>query len=167
MAIETVLSKLGKCSSFLSGLGAIALFGMMALTMADVIGRYLFNSPILGAFEITEFLVLILIFSFLGYAQAHKVHVSVDLLITMFPRKVQRVIDLINHTVCFLLMILIAWMGAVNALDLMEVGEASPNLSIPDYPFAFFLALGCAVTCVEFLRDLIGLFASPKEGGAI
>jgi len=165
MATETVIRKMGVCSSFLAGLGAFALFGMMALTTADVIGRYLFNSPILGAFEITEFLVLILIFSFLGYAQSHKVHVSVDLLITRFPRKVQIVIDLINHAVCFLLMILIAWMGAVNALDLMDVGEASPNLSIPDYPFAFFLVLGCAVTCVEFLRDLIGMVASLKEGG--
>jgi TRAP-type C4-dicarboxylate transport system permease small subunit len=35
---------------------------MMCLTTVDVVGRYVFNSPVLGAFELTEFLVLILIF---------------------------------------------------------------------------------------------------------
>ena len=165
MPYESVLRKLGLFSSLLSKLGAIALFGMMSLTTADVIGRYIFNSPILGAFEITEFLVLILIFSFLGYAQSQKAHVSVDLLIEQFPKKSQVVIDLFNHAVCLLLMILITWMGAINALDLMHAGESSPNLAIPHYIFAFFLVFGCAVTSIEFFRDVIRLIGMLKGGG--
>ncbi len=164
MAVQTVLKKMGLVSSVLAVFGAIALFGMMLLTLADVVGRYVFNSPVLGAFEITEFLVLILIFSFLAYTQAQKTHVSVDLIFNCLPRKARTVVDIFNHAVCFLFMILITWMSALNALDLKEVGENSPNLTIPDYPFAFFLVLGCAVTSFEFLRDLIGLFANLKEG---
>ena len=164
MPYENVLRKLGLFSSLLSKLGAIALFGMMALTTADVICRYMFNSPILGAFEITEFLVLILIFSFLGYAQSQKTHVSVDLLIEQFPKKHQIVVDLFNHVVCLLLMILITWMGAINALDLMHAGESSPNLAIPHYFFAFFLVFGCAVTSIEFLRDVVRLIGLLKGG---
>ena len=60
-------------------------------------------------------------------------------------------------------MILIAWMGTVNALDLMEAGEGSPNLAIPDYPFAFFLVFGCIITCIEFARDCIRLIMNLKE----
>jgi TRAP-type transport system small permease protein len=165
MPYENILRKLGFFSSFLSKLGAIALFGMMSLTTADVIGRYIFNSPILGAFEITEFLVLILIFSFLGYTQSQKTHVSVDLLVERFPKKHQIVIDLFNHVICFLLMILITWMGYLNALDLMHAGESSPNLAIPHYIFAFFLVFGCAVTSIEFFRDVIRLIGMLKGGG--
>ena len=51
------------------------------LTTVDVVGRYVFNSPITGVFEITEYLVLILIFSFIGYTQSQKSHVAVDLLL--------------------------------------------------------------------------------------
>src|SRR5712691_5124568 len=54
-------------------LGAAAaglLFFLMALTTADVIGRYIFNWPLRGAFEITELLLLTLIFAGLPRGRA-------------------------------------------------------------------------------------------------
>jgi len=163
MTMESFLKKTGVFSSLLSYLGAAALFGMMTLTTLDVIFRYVFNSPILGAFEITEFLVLLVIFSFLGYTQSQKSHISVDLLVATFPKKLQEIIELFNHAICFFLMVVITWMGTVNALDLMEAGERSPNLAIPDYPFAFFLVLGCTITFIEFARDCLRILIDLKE----
>ncbi len=164
MDLELIWRKMGAPSRILAKLGAVALFAMMLLTSVDVVCRYLFNSPIRGAFELTEFLVLILIFSFLGYTQSQKSHISVDLLFTRFPNRVQRIIGLLNHVVCLVLMILITWMAVDQGLELREVGEKSANLGIPKYPFAFFLAFGCAVMCIEFCRDLVRQFArSPKK----
>jgi TRAP-type C4-dicarboxylate transport system permease small subunit len=160
MSLETFSEKLRMAGSWLARLGAVALAAMMVVTTVDVAGRYLFNAPILGVFELTEFLVLIVIFSFLGYTQAHKGHVSVDFLMTRLPEKVQIGVDLFNHGVCLVLMGLITYMGVDNALELIEYGERSPNLAIPNYPFAFFLALGCAVMCLEFIRDLIALWTA-------
>jgi TRAP-type C4-dicarboxylate transport system permease small subunit len=156
--------KIQKVSSILGYFGAFALFAMMLLTTIDVVGRYLFNAPLMGAFEITEYLVLILIFSFLCNAQSHKDHVSVDLLFNKLPRKCRNIINIINHTACLVLMALIAWMSYFKALELKEVGEASPNLVIPDYPFVFFLVLGCIVLCLEYIRDIILLITGKKEG---
>ena len=166
MNVQSASEKLGKLSSFLSNLGALALFAMMVITTADVVGRYLFNKPILGVFELTEFLVLIVIFSFLAYTQSHKGHVAVDLLVLLFPKRLQLYIELFNHTICLLLMVLITWMGIVKALELMEIGETSPNLLVPNYPFVFYLVLGCAVMCIEYIRDLIRLLGSRKESSA-
>ena len=72
MSIERIHKKMEWLSSNLSYLGSIALFAMMSLTTVDVVGRYFFNKPVLGAFELTEFLVLILIFSFLAPARQRK-----------------------------------------------------------------------------------------------
>lgn len=135
---------------------------MMCLTIADVAGRYIFNKPILGAYELTEFMVLILIFSFLGYAQSHKSHVSVDLFIFFFPAKFRMVAEIFNHLACLAVMILITWMGYETTIEMMETGESSPNLALPDYPFAFFLVIGCAVLCIEFIKD-ISLFLKSRE----
>ncbi len=166
MDVKAISNKLGMSSSLLTYLGAFALFAMMLLTTADVVGRYIFNAPILGVFEVTEFMVLILIFSFIAYTQSHKAHVSVDLLVTNLPKRIQVYVDLFNHAVCLLLMALITWMGVERALEMMETGEASPNLGVPDYPFVFFLVLGCAVMCIEYIRDLIRLYGSRKEDTA-
>jgi TRAP-type C4-dicarboxylate transport system permease small subunit len=156
--------KIQKASSIFGYFGAIALFAMMLLTTIDVVGRYLFNAPLMGAFELTEYLVLILIFSFLCNAQSHKDHVSVDLLFNKFPSRLRKTINILNHVACLLLMALIAWMSYFKALELKEVGEASPNLVIPDYPFVFFLVLGCIVLCLEYLRDIVLLISGKKEG---
>lgn len=163
MDAKTVSSRLERISALLAYVGALALFVLMVLTTADVVGRYLFNAPILGVFEMTEFLVLIMIFSFLGYTQSRKTHVSVDLVLAQFPEKIQTIVELFNHAVCLGLMALITWMGFRRALELLEVGEASPNLGIPDYPFVFFLVLGCGIMCIEYVRDLIQLAVRRKE----
>ena len=52
--------------------GSYVLFGMMLLTIFDVIGRYIFNLPITGAYEITEAMMVTVVFFFIGYAQAKK-----------------------------------------------------------------------------------------------
>jgi TRAP-type C4-dicarboxylate transport system permease small subunit len=161
--IHDMLIKMGKPSNWLCYVGALSLFGMMCLTAMDVIGRYIFNAPITGVFEITEFLVLILIFSFIGYTQSQKTHVAVDMVVNLMPKSLRFIIELVNHLICFFLMGLITWMGIENALELKEVGEATPNLTIPTYPFVFFLVMGCAVMCLEYLRDIITLLVPGKE----
>jgi len=159
----TILEKLGVFSSTLGFLGALSLFVMMCLTAADVAGRYIFNSPITGTFELTEFLVLILIFSFLANAQAHKMHVTVDLILSRFPRKVRYYVEVFNHLMSLGIMALITWIGTERAFELKEVSEASPNLGVPFYPFAFFLVLGCLVMCIEYIRNLINVL-THKNG---
>lgn len=163
MALEDYLNKLSLISRVLAIIGALALFLMVILTSVDVACRYLLNAPIPGALEVTEFLVLIVIFSFIGYTQSQNGHISVDLLVSRFPQKVRTYIELFNHLVCFLLMILITYMGAERARELMEFGESSPNLAIPNYPFAIFLTIGCAVMCIEFGRNIVRLLITLHE----
>lgn len=163
MNAKTIITKCGFFSSILSNIGSIALFAMMALTVIDVTGRYLFNAPLLGAFELTEFLVLILIFSFLGYTQSNKRHICVELVMDLLPKRVQSVCGLINHFICLGLFALITYMAVLKAVELISTGESSPNLVIPNYPFVFFLALGSLVMCIEYLKDIVGLLSNRKE----
>jgi TRAP-type C4-dicarboxylate transport system permease small subunit len=163
MSLKTIADKMGRPSSLLSYVGALSLLLMMSLTTVDVVGRYLFNSPILGVYEMTEYLVLILIFSFLAIAQSAKSHITVDILVSSLPRKLQIYVEMLTHLFCFLLMCLITWMGFEKGLDLMETHDTPPNLGIPVYPFAFFMVLGCVLMCIEYIRDLLQLIIKRKE----
>src|SRR5262245_52247681 len=62
----------------LGAAAAILLFCLMLLTTVDVIGRYIFNWPIRGAFETTELLLLALIFAGLPLASRADEHVTLD-----------------------------------------------------------------------------------------
>ena len=60
-------------------------------------------------------------------------------------------------------MVLIACMGFEKAIEMMGTGESSPNLTLPTYPFVFFLVFGCFIMCIEFIKDIIRIFKSKKE----
>jgi TRAP-type C4-dicarboxylate transport system permease small subunit len=62
----------------LGAAAAVLLFGLMLITTADVIGRYIFNWPLRGAFEITELLLLALIFAGLPLVSRADEHVTLD-----------------------------------------------------------------------------------------
>jgi TRAP-type C4-dicarboxylate transport system permease small subunit len=164
MNIERIHRKMGWLSNNLTHLGSIALFAMMMLTTVDVVGRYFFNKPVLGAFELTEFLVLILIFSFLAPSQAKKSHVAVDLVFEHLPKRLRDIVDILNHLLCLVFMSLIAYRGYVRAFEIKEFGEATSNLGIIKYPFAFFVVFGCAALSIEYLRDLIRLLTAKQKG---
>jgi TRAP-type transport system small permease protein len=150
-------------STYLSYIGNIALAGMMLLTTADVIGRYFFNTPVLGAYEITEYLMVIMVFSFLALAQSTKVHINVDIVFNHLPAGLQRFLQRFNHLVCLIMMILVSWMGILRVLELKKTGEASVLLKIPDYPVAVFLVIGCLVFCIEFFKDVFKSKHSDAE----
>jgi len=145
----------------LAYVGGYVLFGMMVLTTSDVIGRYIFNLPITGAYEITEAMMVTLVFFFIGYTQATKAHVSVDLVVNLLPRKIRVVIDITTHLLSLLMMILVAWMSIVRWLELMRIKEYTPILHIPVSPFLLVLALGCLVFCIELGKDI---FKAIKHG---
>ena len=165
---QTLLEKSGiarLCVMVLTKLGAVSLFGMMCLTTVDVVGRYLFNRPVVGAFELTEFLVLILIFSYLPFTQAQDGHVAVELVVSHLPKPARTAISLFNHLIAFFLMALFTWKGIEKGLEFIATGENSPNLGLPSYPFAFYMSFGCLVMCLEYLRNIFQLFQTQKEDG--
>ena len=64
---------------------------MMLLTSADALCRYLLNSPILGAYEITEkYLIVAMVFLGLSYAYRGGVFIRVTFLVDRLPPRVRR-----------------------------------------------------------------------------
>ena len=152
--LKALVRKFGSINIILAHAGAYVLFGMMLLTTSDVVGRYVLNLPITGAYEVTEAMMVTLVFLFLGHTQASKTHVAVDLVLKLLPHKIETVTKVITHVLSFLMMIVVAWMSIVRWLELMEINEHTPILGIPISPFLLILAFGCLVLCIELGKDI-------------
>ena len=157
MARQNPLLKTRVFSRFLSYIGNAAIAAMMLLTAADVCGRYFFNAPVLGAYEITEYLMMIMVFSFLAFAQSQNAHISVDIVFDRLPPKVRFALERLNHLICLVMLGLVTYMGVHRVLDIIKSGASSTLLKIPDYPFAIFMVIGCAAFCIEFFLDVFDL----------
>ena len=146
--------KIGAANTWLAKAGGYVLLCMMILTIFDVIGRYFFNSPITGAYEITQVMMVTVVFLFLGYTQAQKGHISIDFVIRLLPQKMRMAIDIVTHLVSLFIMILIGWMNILRCLELMRINEVTPILHVPISPFFLILAIGCFVYSIEFIKNI-------------
>lgn len=151
------LRSLSGLSTVLSYLGAAVLMAMMLLTTLDVVCRYGFNHPLLGVLEITEFMIVLVAFCFLGPMQKDKGHVVVDLLVSRFSSRNQRLVNIFSLSLSLGVVALLTWTSLVRGQEVMEIGEYSGILRIPVSPFVFMVAVGFAAFGLDLLADIIRL----------
>ncbi len=58
---------------------AFILFALMVITVLDVVGRYVLNAPLVGAFELTKLSMGLLVFSALPLVTARERHIVVGM----------------------------------------------------------------------------------------
>jgi len=132
-------------------LGAAAsaiLFAMMLLTFVDVVARYLFNRPLRGAFEVTELMLLVLIFAGLplvSFADEHAVMDFIDRLLGLRGiQGLRRAVQALDAAFMFLL----CWLVWLKADRIWAYRDATDVLRILYGPFVYFMAVTLALAGV-------------------
>jgi len=125
---------------------AITLFSMMWVTFVDVVGRYVFNHPLQGAYELTELALAVLVFGALPLVTARNEHVTTALFDGFFLGQARRMkllsVDLISGVACATL----AWRLWIQAGITEAIGTESQVWHIPVGPFVYVMALTSAAS---------------------
>ncbi len=145
-------------------IGSLTMMGLVLLTVADVVLRYFFNSPILGSFELTEFSLILLVFFAIPWGTAQKVNVRVDLLVGTLPTRIRAIFDSITCFISLLVTALFAWYTIPQAKYMMKLGSESDMLEIPLWPFYFVVALGFFLLFFVLIGNLIDFIKEAKKG---
>ncbi|HUN68716.1 MAG TPA: TRAP transporter small permease [Burkholderiales bacterium] len=122
------------------------LFGMMLLTFADVVARYLLNRPIRGAFEVTELALLVLIFAGLPLVSHADEHVTMDFIDRLLPPAGQRALVRLVHAICAAIMFFLTWQIWIKAGKIYGYGDTTDVLRISVGPFVYFMDAMIALT---------------------
>ncbi|MEF2482753.1 TRAP transporter small permease [Vibrio mimicus] len=110
----------------LGSLAALSLFLMMVVTFIDVMSRNILNAPILGATEMIEVLLAIMVFMAFPLVSWQEENICVDLLDNYFPNKWIGLRQIIINLICACSLILVAitnWKLAERSLKYEEVTE--------------------------------------------
>ena len=135
----------------LSSVSAVTLFAMMVLVVLDVAGRYLFNAPISGSFEITEFMLALLVFAALPIVTREDTHISVSAVENVLKGRalfVQRIFVLAFGAAGLALIAWRLWTGG----DKLAAGrQVTGYLELPRAPIAYVASILTAVACATVL----------------
>jgi TRAP-type transport system small permease protein len=128
------------------GLSALALFAIMALTFFDVGGRKLFEHSIPGSFELTELLMVVVIFAALPLVSAHGEHVVFDSLDAYLPKALQRWQRVLVHVLCAAALLGLSWLMWQSGLQFAASGETTAQLKLSKAPFVCGMGVLCGLT---------------------
>ena len=138
------------------------LMAMMLLTFVDVVARYLFNFPLRGGFEVTELMLLVLIFAGLPLVSHADEHVTMDFIDRMLPPRAGRALVRGVHAIVAAVMFFLTWQVWIKAGTITGYGDTTDVLKITVGPFVYFMA---GMILLTGLVHLYKIFA-PGEARA-
>ncbi|HEX9329379.1 MAG TPA: TRAP transporter small permease [Reyranella sp.] len=140
----------------LLGVAASAiLLAMMFLTVVDVVARYLFSRPIRGAFEVTELMLLVLIFAGLPLVSFSDEHAVMDFIDRLLGPRRQRRLERLVQVVSALFMFLLTWLVWRKADRIWAYRDATDVLRVLYGPFVYFMALTLALAGLIHLYKVV------------
>lgn len=151
-------------SKAMAVVAAFVVCAMMFLTAVDVFGRYGFNRPIKGSWELICFLLIVATTWGLPYCQIERSHLRVTILLYRLPPKARLLTEVIAHLLGFLSFTLISAETFLlgRRYLLMKEGNVTSTLELPYSPFLFMLCAATGLMALTVLRDLIGLCLGRK-----
>jgi len=130
---------------------AVVLFAMMLVTAVDVAGRYVFNKPIPGGFELTEILLAALIYCGLPLVSARREHIVIDTFDPMFSKALKRGLDMVAEVVCAVALAGVGWLIFLRANRIVEYGDTTSVLKLPLAPVVYLMAVMITVAALIHL----------------
>jgi TRAP-type C4-dicarboxylate transport system permease small subunit len=135
---------------------------MTFLGAGDVIGRYLFNNPIVGAGEISRVMMGAVIFLCWAYVLSVRGHVAVDIAFRRFPPRMQAITGFIVLLLTLVPFSMIAWRGAIQTIVDWQGGRILHDILIPEAPFRALVVFGAFLLCLECIIQMVHLIPGMR-----
>ena len=129
-------------------LAAAALFGIMWLTLVDVAGRKAIDTSVPGSLELTEMLMVLVIFAGLPLVSLRGEHVVFDSLDPLLAPWLRRVQAVAVDALCAAALGAVAWLMWLKAGQLAEYGDTTAQLKMSLAPFVRIMSVLCGVTAL-------------------
>lgn len=138
-----------------------SLVAMSILTVADVAGRS-FGSPLPGATELTEILMVAVIFCAMPVVTRRGDHIVIDILDFIVPPTIRFVEDIVVNLAGAVAMAVVSWRVWLLAERAAKGGDFTPYMQIPMAPIIQFISAFCVCISVAFALNLVYAFTRRK-----
>ena len=136
--------------------GGLVMLGFTAVSVLSILSRSLFNSPLLGDFELVERGTAIAVFAMLPYCHLRGGNVAVDMFVGMFPAAMRRFLAVTSDTLFAIVAALMTWRLALGGWNQYEFNDMSMMLLIPTWwifvPIVVSMALLTLVCIARAMR---------------
>lgn len=135
--------------------GAVLVFVLMGLSVADAFLRSVINSPIFGANDYAQILLSFVVsLSFPLCVLAGRL-IAIDTLVLKLPSTAQIVLDWIVTVLGTVMLAYLSWRAFSNALEAATFGESTMLLQLPFGPSYYAVSAGCGLAALVLVLERI------------
>lgn len=157
--IDNVVSKI--CGVF-GVISVLCIVGVIALITVDVVIRK-FGGNVKGAYEITERLLMCMVFSGLAYTESKRGHIYVTMLLGAFPRALRFGIFGLMQLASTAMSFYVAYAAYSQTLVSLKTKTCTTVLQIPLYPFYAIESVCMVLFGIALLWACIKSFMAIKN----
>ena len=145
----------GVCCEIAAKIGMLAIFILLVLTVGDVAGRFIFNKPIAGTFEVTKILFALSVFFSFPVAQFRGENLGITLLYDKFPIRVKGILDFISALISMAMFSVAFWQTLKYAARMKAAGSITSVLRWPMFPWIYIASIGLLILVVALVWDFV------------
>lgn len=157
---------LSRVETVLANIGAVAMLAIMLVVVADVGMRYLFNSPLVFAYDfISMYLMVGVFFLLLAYTLHHHGHVAIDIFQHLIPARLRFLGEAVGYAAATIIFGLVAWqLSQRSARAFMEAEVTATTIPWPLWLSYLPAAIGAWAFAARCLYRSLGHLASLAAG---
>lgn len=142
-------------------INALLILGLWLITTIDVIGRYFFNAPLRGAFELSQANMGLLIYAGLVLVSLDNSNISATFIVNAMRGRFRMAYTGILAIATSISLLVLAYSLWITALYLLKSHDITMFLRIPNGPITVMLAIFTVISAVLYIRIALVGNSSP------
>ena len=147
-ALGWIDNGIARLEAVLLGAGVLLL---AANTVANVLGRFVFQNSLFFSEELNRILIIMITFAGISYAARHGRHIRMSALFDALPPRPRKLLMIIISLVSGLIMLGLAWFALQYIQTQAGRGRVLPSLQIPVWWTLIWVPVGFFMTGAQYL----------------
>jgi len=156
----SILSRLDRAfhrfETWLALAGGVTVLALVCLAVAQILGRKLFNTPVLGYIDLVE--QAMAVFAFLGIAYCQRLggHIRMDILVGRLHGRMLWAFEWMSVLIMLGLTLVLTYGSWLHFRRAWDIGDSSIDIDIPLWPAKLLVPFALSVLSLRLLLQLWG-----------
>jgi C4-dicarboxylate transporter DctQ subunit len=162
--MRQIFGFIGRVIGFINqSIAALGISAGVALAFYNVVARYVFNSSLTWAAELTVYLFLWSAFFGAAYCFKEDAHISISVLLDKLSPKVAKAMMLLSHSVTFIFLAAVSFYGYKYLELVIELEEMSIDLEIPMWIPYLVIPISFAFAAYRVGEKIVNIILTPAD----
>jgi len=153
--VKDLSAHITKFTTGVAWISFVCVVAMMLMNVVDVIMGYVANKHVLGAYELTQRLLMCAVFTSFAYGQSKKTHINMTIVIAKFHRAPRFILFTLMSILSVLAAGAMTYAAAAQTLVCLDKNYMTEVLYVPLWPFYVVETLAMAIFTLALIYDTV------------